>query len=276
MQLGIFAKTFDGKTPAAVLPQVKAAGFAVAQYNMACSGLASMPDEVSEGDVAAIAAAVKASGVPLSALSATYNMIHPDVAVREAGHRRLEVLAGVARALSIPLLTLCTGTRHATDMWQLHAENGAPDAWRDLTASMAQAISIAERHDLLLGIEPELANVVDTAMKAKALIYEMQSERLRIVFDPANLFETEALPEQRRIVSAGLDVLGDRIAIAHAKDRLADGRFTAAGQGVLDYPHFLAGLRATGFAGPLITHGLSAAEAPGVAQFLSGSLERLL
>ncbi len=62
MQLGIFAKTFDGKSAGVVLPQVKAAGFSVAQYNLACSGLASMPDEVSDAVVAEIRDAVAIVG----------------------------------------------------------------------------------------------------------------------------------------------------------------------------------------------------------------------
>jgi sugar phosphate isomerase/epimerase len=273
MQLGIFAKTFDGKTPGAVLPQVKAAGFSVAQYNMACSGLAAMPDDVSEEAVSAIAAAVKQSGVPLPALSATYNMIHPDVAVRAAGLRRLDVLARVAQRLSIPVLTLCTGSRDVEDQWRHHPDNGSVAAWTDLLTEMAKAITIAEAHGVALGIEPELANVVSSAAKAKLLIDEMQSSRLRIVFDPANLFETETQPEQRRIIADGLDLLGNRIVMAHAKDRLADGGFTAAGQGVMDYRHFLRGLKATGFAGPLVTHGLTAEQAPGVARFLAQALD---
>jgi sugar phosphate isomerase/epimerase len=60
--------------------------------------------------------------------------------------------------------------------------------------------------------------------------------------------------------------------MAHAKDRAEDGSFTAAGQGVLDYPFFLGRLREVGFDGPLITHGLSAQEAPGVATFLKEQL----
>ncbi len=56
--------------------------------------------------------------------------------------------------------------------------------------------------------------------------------------------------------------------MAHAKDRAPDGSFTTAGKGVIDFPHFIACLRAAGFDGPLVTHGLSAAEAPEVARFL--------
>ena len=89
---------------------------------------------------------------------------------------------------------------------------------------MEAAIAIAERHDVDLGIEPELANVVDSAAKARRLIDELRSPRLKIVLDPANLFETETAEEQRRIVAEAIDLLADRIVMAHAKDRDAGRR----------------------------------------------------
>jgi sugar phosphate isomerase/epimerase len=275
MQLGIFAKTFDGKSPGIVLPQAKAAGFNVAQYNMACSGLASMPDGISDAVIADIKAARQSSGITLNALSATYNMIHPDVATREKGHRRLAVIAESAQALDIPLITLCTGTRDATDQWKHHPDNTNVEAWRDLIQSMQTAITLADRYNVNLGIEPELANVINSATKARELIDQLKSPRLKIIFDPANLFETETVAEQRRIVSSALALLSSDIAMAHAKDRTTSGEFVAAGTGVLDYPHFLSELKQSGFDGPLITHGLNAAEAPAVSAFLKQELSRV-
>ena len=118
------------------------------------------------------------------------------------------------------------------------------------------------------GIEPELANVVSDAASARRLIDELRSPRLRIVLDPANLFETAAPEARRTIIEGAVDLLAGRIAMAHAKDRDAAGGFVAAGHGVIDFPHFVQCLRAAGFAGPLVTHGLSEAEAPAVATFL--------
>ncbi len=43
MQIGIFAKTFAGNDADTVLRQSAEAGYEGVQYNMACSGLASMP-----------------------------------------------------------------------------------------------------------------------------------------------------------------------------------------------------------------------------------------
>jgi sugar phosphate isomerase/epimerase len=274
MQLGIFAKTFPGKTAREVLRATRAAGFSCAQYNLACSGLPSMADEVPHAVIADIAAAAKETGVQLVALSATWNMAHPDEVVRERGLRQFAVMAPVAKELNIPLITLCTGTRDAADQWHHHPDNETQLAWDDMCASMAEVLKIAAAFNVTLGVEPELANVVSSAAKARTLLDEMKSPRLKIVLDAANLFERESLGDQRRIISEAAELLAGSIAMAHAKDRMADGSFATAGQGVLDYPHFLRTLLATGFDGPLITHGLSAEEAPGVAEFLSNLTQK--
>ena len=275
MRLGIFAKTFAGSDPGTVLAASKAAGFACVQYNMACSGLAAMPDALSVQDVAAVSAARRASGVAIAAVSGTYNMIHPDPAMRAKGLARLEVLLRHAAAMGTGMVTLCTGTRDATDQWRHHPDNGSAQAWADLLAELGKACAVAEPLGIKLGIEPELANVVDTAPRARLLLDTLQSPALGIVLDPANMFEVAALPDQRDLLSRSVDLLADRIAMAHAKDRDASGRFATAGKGVVDFPHFLGRLRAAGFDGDLVTHGLAAAEAADVARYLSGVLADL-
>ena len=109
---------------------------------------------------------------------------------------------------------------------------------------------------------------MNSAAKARRLIDELKSPRVKIVIDPANLFEVATLETQRDLVAAAVDLLADRIVMGHAKDRRPDGAFAAAGQGVLDYPHYLRCLKRIGFDGPMVTHGLEAAQAPGVAAML--------
>ncbi|HET7717878.1 MAG TPA: sugar phosphate isomerase/epimerase [Bauldia sp.] len=275
MELGIFAKTFSGSDPDTVLAAVANAGFRITQYNMGCSGLDPLPDVIPENATTAVRAASAASGVGIAAVSGTFNMIHPDPAVRADGLRRLAALIAAAPKMGTRLVTLCTGTRDPADPWRAHQDNGTAEAWCDLVASMAKAVSAADASDVYLGIEPELANVVSSATAARRLIDELASPRLRIVIDAANLFETGTVAEQRNIVSRAVDLLADRIVMAHAKDRAADGAFVAAGKGVLDYPHYLATLRRAGFDGPLVTHGLTAGEAPEVGAFLRRILARV-
>jgi sugar phosphate isomerase/epimerase len=255
------------------LRAVREAGFAATQFNMACVGLSSMPDSIPEAAARSVAEAARTHGVEIVAVSGTYNMIHPDRAVRAKGLVRLGTIAGACAAIGTRMITLCTGTRDPEDQWRHHRDNASDAAWRDLLVEMEAAIGIAERFDVELGIEPELANVVSSAAKARRLIDELGSPRLRIVLDAANLFERESVERQRRLVTEAIDRLADRITMAHAKDRTASGDFTAAGNGVLDYVHYLGELRRAGFDGPLVTHGLNAAEAAAVARFLSGFID---
>lgn len=272
MDLGIFAKTFPGSDPLSVLTAAKTAGYRTVQYNLVCSGLSSMPDEIGAHVPLEITNAVTETGIGLCAVSGTFNMIHPKREKRDVGLKRLGIIASCAREMGTDLITLCTGTRDAEDQWRGHRDNRTSEAWSDLLNSMETAVEYAERHDVFLGIEPELANVVDSASKAKKLIDDLKTDRIRIVFDPANLFEIASLEEQRKIISHGIDLLGPHIGIAHAKDRFADGSFATAGKGVLDYAHFIGELTQIGFKGPMVTHGLSKDEAGEVCTFLDGIL----
>jgi len=274
MRIGIFAKTFVRPSLEATLDAVAAHGIASVQFNMACAGLPSMPDEISADLADRIRAAHAARGIEMAAVSGTFNMIHPDPAVRAAGLRRLGVLAGAARAMGTGLITLCTGSRDAQDMWRRHPDNDLPDAWSDLTASLERALEVADQHDVTLGFEPEVANVIDTAEKGRRLLDEMRSARLKVVFDAANLFRAGDLARMPQVLGEAFALLGNDIVLAHAKDLSHDGEagHQAAGTGVLDYDLYLRLLREHDYTGPLVLHGLAEGEVPAAVAFLQEKL----
>ena len=258
------------------------------QFNFACAGLESMPDKIDCALAKRIGAAARERDLHMAAVSGTFNMIDPDPKSRADGFRRLEVIAANCRAIGTNLITLCTGTRDPKDMWRAHPDNDSTDAWRDLVNGMRHALQIAEKHDVRLGVEPEPANVVNSAAKARRLLDEMKSPRLKIVMDGANLEDRgrarlssarresaeadERRAEDRRALPEAFELLGRDIIIAHAKDVAADGSFVAAGQGVLDYDLYIHLLRRVKFSGPLILHALSEAEVDGVTEFLRRKL----
>jgi len=275
MQLGIFAKTFAGSDPHTVLSAARRAGFTTVQYNMACSGLPSLPAAISESDEAGVVRAARSTGVAIAALSATYNMIHPDEAKCREGRAAFAALAARARGMGARLLTLCTGSLNAADQWAHHPDNASPAAWSRMLAEFEHILPLAEQHDIILGVEPEMANVVSSAPRLRRLIEELKSDRIGVILDPANLFEAPQAPRRARIIREAVDLLADRIVLAHAKDRALDGSFQAAGRGCVDFEAFIGQLAAAGFHGPLVAHGCSAAEAPAVGAFLKAHLERL-
>ena len=270
MRVGIFAKTFRRTSIEENLDAVRARGLDGVQYNMACAGLASMPDAIDPALCDRVRQAAAARGIALVAVSGTFNLIHPDPDERRAGFRRLRTLAAACRRLGTGIITLCTGTRDPEDMWRRHPDNDTPGAWRELTTSMQEVLRIAADCEVTMAAEPELSNVMDTARKARRLLDDMQSPQLKIVMDAANLFHAGELGRMHDVMNEAFDLLGDAIVIAHAKDLTRDGAAgdAAAGTGVLDYAHYLALLRQADFDGPLVLHGLEEAQVPGCVAFL--------
>lgn len=204
----------------------------------------------------------------MAAVSGTYNMAHPDPAVRADGARWLSTLIAAAPALGTGVVTLCTGTRDATDMWRRHPGNGTPEAWRDLRASLEPALEAAEHQGITLAFEPEPGNVVDSAAAGRRLIDELGSRRLRVVLDAANLVAGGDLARQADTLPEAFDLLGDHLVLAHAKDVRDDGTIVAAGRGALDYDRYLRPLAEHAPSVPVILHGLAEDEVAGSVAFV--------
>jgi sugar phosphate isomerase/epimerase len=271
--IGILTNTFTQQTLDGVLDAAAAQDITDFQFDLNCAGLESMPLSIGTADVTRIRAALDRRSMRIAALSGTFNMIHPNPAERADGLKRLDTLARNAAALGTRVITLCTGTRDTTSMWRFHADSLRDDAWTDLLDTMRKAVAIAEAHDVILAFEPEVNNCVDSARKARHLIDVIGSPRLKVVMDGANVFHTGELPYQREMLKQAFDLLGPHIALAHAKDLDHDGDagHLPAGHGLLEYGLYLRLLRASGYSGPLVLHGLSEAQIPGCVAFLRGA-----
>ncbi len=272
MRLGIFAKTFTRNHYAEVIEAVKQYGFDSLQFNMSCAGLPSMPDVIPEGLPESIHQSLQEKHLGMSALSGTYNMIHPDHSKRRQGLASLGVLIRHAKSMGTSNITLCTGSKDPYDMWKAHPENNSSQSWLDLCNSLENALSLAELNQVHLLIETELSNVINSTLKAKKLLDELQNCLLKIVFDPANLYEIATADEIQDMISEGIELLGDRIEIVHAKDRLENGGFAPAGKGNLPYPFLINKLKEISFNGDLILHGLSESEVSQARHFLQQSI----
>jgi sugar phosphate isomerase/epimerase len=277
IQLGIHIGTFPRPTLEQSLDAVKSHGLGCVHFNFKSVARESMPDEIDDALSETIRREIAARELSMGTVSGTFNMIHPDPERRRVGLQRLAVLAAAARRLGTSVITLCTGTRDPADMWRRHPDNDTPQAWSDLVESLARALEIAETHDVTLGIEPEVSNVVDSAAKARRLLDEIGSARLKIVMDGANLFHTGELARMHAILDEAFDLLGPDIVLGHAKDLDRDGEAgqIAAGQGLLDYDHYLALFQRIGFRGPLILHSLHERDVSASVAMIREKLARL-
>ena len=277
MQIGILLKTFSGPTLEARLDAVKACGLDCIQLNLECAGLSGMPEKIPSELAGRIRQEVAARGITVASVQATFNMCHPDPEHRRTGLRWLRAVAEACPHWGASKIPICTGTRDPENMWRRHPENDSPAAWRDMVACVREAADIARQSGVVLGFEPEVNNVVDSAQRSRRLLDEIGSPHLKVTMDPANIFHAGELPRMKEILDEAFALLGKDIVMAHAKDLDHDGDagHLAAGQGKLDYDRYLSLLHAYGFKGPLLLHGLSEAQVPGCVAFLREKLGRL-
>jgi sugar phosphate isomerase/epimerase len=273
MQLGIFARTFPRPTLEETFDAVVAHKLHSVQFNMACVGLPSLPDQIENDVIDRISKEAASRKISIAAVSGTYNMIHPDPIHRHAGLQRLRVLASTCKHMGTSVITLCTGTRDPENMWRWHPENTSPHAWEDLLCSMDAALHFAVEEDIILAFEPERANVINTAVKGRALLDAMQSPHLKVVMDPANLIMPGKEQQMHHVLDEAFELLGEYIVLAHAKDIGPDNTFRAAGSGILDYDYYLRHLVAATVEVPLIIHGLNEAQVDATVGFLRAKIE---
>ena len=278
MQIGILIKTFERPSLEARLDAVKACGLDCGQWSMGCAGLPAMPDEISPELVARIRREADDRGITICSLEGTFNMCHPDAEQRRIGLRRLRVLAEACRPLATSRIHLCTGTRDPDNMWRRHPDNDTLEAWRDMVACVREATGIARQAGVIMAFEPEVNNVVDSALKARRLMDEIGSPHLKVTMDAANIFHAGELARMRDVLDQAFELVGKDIVLAHAKDLSHDGDagHEAAGQGRLDYDRYLSLLHGCGFQGPILLHGLSEAQVPGCVAFLRDGLARIV
>jgi sugar phosphate isomerase/epimerase len=213
----------------------------------------------------------------IAAVSGTFNAAMANTLELAESLRPLELLAGSCRWLDTRIITLCTGTCDLENMWRWHPNNVMRGVWKQLVIVMREVARIADRHEVIMAFEPELGNVVNSAIKARMLLDEVGSPLIKVVIDPANLIRPGDLPRMSEILDEAFEWLGPDIALAHAKEIAPDGRMgdIAPGKGVLDWDRYLGSLRRIKYNGALIMHGLPEQDVDEGLAFLRSTLGKI-
>lgn len=270
MEIGIFSKTYEASTLEEVFRRMTAQGICHTQFNLSCAGMESLPEYISDEELEEIWELAEKYKISLDALSGTFNMIAADAAEREDGCRRFHEACRAASYLNIPIVTLCTGSRHPRDKWSWHPDNDTPKAWEDLLRTTEIILKDAEQYHLTFGIEIEASNIIHSPERARKYMDSFQGEHLKIIMDGANLFQPEKVRDMKQVLNHAFQVIGRDIVLAHGKDLfLKEGiSFGAAGEGLLDFREYFRLLKEYGYTGAVIMHGLTEEQAPRSKKYL--------
>ena len=180
-----------------------------------------------EAETKRVVGLVRESGMPVSCVS---RHIFGGLLVRETEpggdehQAHLDKLAScidLAHRLDCEAVRIHSGRREVI----LFGENGADQwnvahgAWESLKELVLPAVEMAEREQVTLVVETGNGGTICSARLGRRLVDEIGSERLKVLWDPANCLFASEPP-----APLGIEALGDGAALGHlhVKDVVAD------------------------------------------------------
>jgi len=278
-RLGVRAHDFGYDTPERLAARIAAQGFSCVQLalNKAIAGLNLQAGDLTTELAREIGGAFAGNGVGIEVLGCYINPIHPDLATRKKLLTFFKDHLRFARDFGCGIVALESGSVNAD--YSAHPANHGAAAFQEMLASIGELVAEAERFGVCVGLETVHCHTVSTAQKMRRVLDTICSKNLRVVFDAANLLTPEIFHEQSRIIPEALDLLGDDIAVVHAKDLVYENgalKTVPAGCGELEFAPVLEFVRSHKSNVSVLLEETSEPVAPAAANFLRKKFEEIL
>jgi len=209
-------------------------------------------------------------------------LIHPDESVRRQAVQTLREAIRIAAALGS--LSCHTGPGSMAQIgaggsdwggaWDPHGDNWDPICRDQLVKSLKEVAPAAEDAGVIVGMEGHVLVTLNSAAMMRDVLDEVNSPAIRCDLDPVNWLTLETVFRNGPAIDHMVDVLGNRIFNAHAKDVVVEKRLVIhiderpAGQGILDYDTFMRRMEALSPERFLVVEHCSVEELPAVKAFL--------
>jgi sugar phosphate isomerase/epimerase len=242
MNLGVRAHDF-GKLPIDELAaQIASHGLTCVQLAppKALAGFDSDAGRLSPGFAVQVREAFRRHGIQIAVLGCYINLGDPDAAGQRPQLERFKEYLRFARDFGCSVVGTETGSVNADFSW--HPDNHGEAAFQTVLARVRELVREAEKFGVFVGIEGVERYVISSPRRLRRLLDEVDSPNLQVIFDPVNLLCAKNHRAQDEVTEEALALLGDRIAIVHAKDfRMNGDRFEElpAGGGELHHPRVM-------------------------------------
>lgn len=241
LKIGIATLGFGDFTNADLAKELAAAGIRVVQlflnqkdskfwkYNGRSDVSSLTPERCRE-----IAAVYRDAGIEIHSLGVYTNLIHPDASERAANLAYFDAMMTVGGHMGVKTFISEAGHFHDEKAPAPRIEIEFQDAvWPQMVDVVRQLAALAEKHDAKVLLEPFYRGFLASAKRVRTFVEAVNSPRVRVLLDPANLIEVNDLDEMFAQLGPWIDCL-------HAKDRkLHVEKGVAAGKGDVDYKRFV-------------------------------------
>lgn len=242
ISLGVRAHDFGKQEPQQLFERIRANGFCSVQlaFKKAVAGVERFGD-ITPSVVEKTNIAANMHGIHIAVLGVYIQPSLCDDAPRRKNMAEFIGSIPYAKTLGAD----CIGTE--TTRMTLQPQATRNEALRALERSLESALPAAEENGVTVAIEPVAAHTVNTPECAAAVLKDMASPNLKVIFDPVNLLTPENLSSQNDLWGRFFQLLGDKIAAVHMKGvRPAPGgglESCVFSESAVDYPAIFRELR---------------------------------
>ena len=146
-------------------------------------------------------------------------LFHPLSSVREAAISAVNSGMQVARELGTFFYLFRPGSLNPDGAWTSHKDNHLPESMDRLIETLKPIAENAERERLTLVMETHAISIMDSPETCREVVERVGSDRLRIVMDFVNHFQTlRQVYESEERLNHIFDVMGQVAPMAHIKD----------------------------------------------------------
>ena len=218
MRLGIVGLCGDFRTlTSEQIENIKALEFTGLSFHFPSAEIPSVPPDASTRCVEML----EAAKLDLVQFGITYNecLFHPDAAVREAAIASVQRGMATAAALNAHHYLFRPGSLNSDGAWTSHRDNYLPESMERLIETLKPIAEHAEQHELTLVMETHAVSIMDSPETCREIVEQVGSQRLRIVMDFVNHFQTlRQVYDSEDRLNHIFDVMGPVAPMAHIKD----------------------------------------------------------
>lgn len=138
------------------------------------------------------------------------------------------------------------------------------EAYQHLLKTVKELVFEGEKYGVDVAIEGVHLFVINTPQIMERLMNDVNSDNIKVIFDPCNLINMKNYKEQDKIINDMFDLVGDKIVAIHAKDfSVENGEMKHAdlGEGMLNYKLIFEKMREHKLDIPIICEGYNEDEA---------------
>lgn len=183
------------------------------------------------------------NGLDIAVLGNYLNLAHPDPDALRDIQEKYYAHIRFASLLGCGMVGTETGAPNPE--YKFCPECRSDIALSTFIQNLKPVVRCAEAYGVTVAIEPVAKHIVWNPKRCRAVLDEIGSHNLKVLFDPVNLLSMENVDRADEVIAEAIELLGPDIVMLHLKDYLREDaggqlKSVAPGMGGMDYGRVMA------------------------------------